>query len=1261
VHQLRPAPRPRWQQATALVSLGAGGVVTGLSFVPGSPADLVAPASLPFALMALEKSAQPAPSDDALLRSAIVHVARHFLRMAERNSPAEMEAMIWRHASVDGADHGASCAAFASLTLELGSHVVGQQSWVTGGTSYPWPLHEWADARVDPNPDSPEIVSVLQDAQLHRRWHPIGDGYYPQPGDWVLFDGHVEVVTKYAGGTLRTIGGDSLPDFSVNAHSYPNPLSQQGVAGFVNNGLRTAAGAGAHGQGSGQASDGTQARSGPAKRSAPSPHAKEAAAPAPGTAAPSPPAASAAQEVLAPRAIPQPPGAQPRYRPESGALAGSGAQAPPPAVPPPDAAPTTQPDGAAPKAAQPLQPRTRPRGDKPEPDSGHQPQVAGRPHQGKADIPATGLRPAVAAPRARPGQAQIPGVLQRGHHQAPPPRQHPAPPPGELAPYQRHQHTSSAQPALPGSASQRAFIDQVAPGAVATQRKYGVPASVTIAQAIDESGWGQSLLATQDHNLFGIKGTGPAGSDLLPTQEFSGGRMIDTTAPFRIYHDIGQSIEAHGKLLARSEYFTHAMSNKHQPNAFAAALTGVYATDPAYGTKLVDLMQRYDLYRFDVAARAKAKPAGASGAAAIPGTTGHANPAAVGSAPAPLPGRTPDPARAPAAGPGSQRARAHRPAGIPAAGTDARAASGVRRSASADPGWMPDSAVPGTGQDGLPAEEPGEGHSHAVAPGQAEIPGLPQTTAAAAPRQAHHARIAPRLRPGHAPGSARPARPAPSSQAGGNLGDGAPAGPTVGHPAGQDGRAHAAPKARASAPAAATIPGVNGPDAGPAGVQPSGSAPAGLGDMALPGLRPAVSAPAGYAADGGDAMLRGGAVIPGLPWDGSDAAGRPHRAGVARHGSPAAAANGMGVAPTHAQRFVPGGQRPAAPGPIAASRDRTPVASNAPALAPPRASAPGPAAPAAAVPAPHRAERAPGPASRAPASAHRGAAAPARVAAPRSAAPAAPATPPPGGSAIPGVPDAPGSAFGPAVPLTPAAPARTDHTAGANIPGHERGARPSAPPSPAAGAPRASSRAAEPATVSAGPTGVAAARYSHRLPPATGRAYLTSAKVPLVRGASLYADVASYTGIPWEVLAACDWMQCKAKPGLSPVYGEKLGTVNPDGTSYRTRSAALERCSYDLVELARSVYQIDVTRGDPMSVRELANVFAAYRWGGLLKQHHTSAMEFPYSVAGLTPQHMHMRWPNIDDPEAPDKPGTRFHKPFGAVPVVLSLDYPATA
>src|SRR5579875_2187258 len=200
---------------------------------------MTSPTSMPLHLVALEKAAAPADAGqggDARLRSAIVNVAGYYLRLAQSRTPAQMEALIWGKDSLDGADHGPSCAAFASLTLELAAQAVGQQSWVTGGTTYPWPLHEWADVRVDPNPDSLGITSIVQDAQAHGRWHPLGDGYVPQPGDWVLFEGHVEVVTSYAGGVLDTIGADSLPNLTVNAHSFPDPLAERGVQGFVDNG-----------------------------------------------------------------------------------------------------------------------------------------------------------------------------------------------------------------------------------------------------------------------------------------------------------------------------------------------------------------------------------------------------------------------------------------------------------------------------------------------------------------------------------------------------------------------------------------------------------------------------------------------------------------------------------------------------------------------------------------------------------------------------------------------------------------------------------------------------------------------------------------------------------------------------------------------------------------------------------------------------------------------------------------------------------------
>ncbi len=253
---MRSVRKPWWQQATALVTVSTGGIITGLNFVPGAATTMTSPTSVPLHLLALEQAAQPGTftdlavggdsasrvTSDAQLRAAIVNVAGYYLRLAKTRTPAQMEALIWDNTSSDGADHGESCAAFASLTLELAAQAVGQQSWVTGGDTYPWPMPEWADARVDTNPASPQITSVVADAEAHGRWHPLGDGYQPQPGDWAVYDGHVEVVTGYAGGVLDTIGADSLPGLTVNAHSSGAPLAEQGVAGFVDNGSLTQAG-----------------------------------------------------------------------------------------------------------------------------------------------------------------------------------------------------------------------------------------------------------------------------------------------------------------------------------------------------------------------------------------------------------------------------------------------------------------------------------------------------------------------------------------------------------------------------------------------------------------------------------------------------------------------------------------------------------------------------------------------------------------------------------------------------------------------------------------------------------------------------------------------------------------------------------------------------------------------------------------------------------------------------------------------------------
>ena len=193
------------------------------------------------------------------------------------------------------------------------------------------------------------------------------------------------------------------------------------------------------------------------------------------------------------------------------------------------------------------------------------------------------------------------------------------------AAYRRH-HPSPARKPVSETRAQQAFISQIAPGAIAAQHRYGVPAAVTIAQAIDESGWGQSQLAAREHNLFGIKGTGPAGSVPMPTQEYVNGQPVSTSASFRVYHDAAESIEDHGRLLAHSGYYQQAMAERQHPDKFAAALTGVYATDPNYGANLISLMRRYDLYRYSNTARGPARPRagrGEAGQRGHPGGDGH--------------------------------------------------------------------------------------------------------------------------------------------------------------------------------------------------------------------------------------------------------------------------------------------------------------------------------------------------------------------------------------------------------------------------------------------------------------------------------------------------------------------------------------------------------------------------------------------------------------------------------------------------------------
>ena len=140
-------------------------------------------------------------------------------------------------------------------------------------------------------------------------------------------------------------------------------------------------------------------------------------------------------------------------------------------------------------------------------------------------------------------------------------------------------------------------------GAIGSEKKYGVPASVILAQIILESGGkypgNLSQMAYEIHNLFGIKGKGPAGSRKYPTAEYINGVKTMVMASFRKYHNVAESIDDHGRLLSGKRYrkFTKGCTTSDD---FARAIHKAgYATSPVYSQTLITLMQEYNLYQFD--------------------------------------------------------------------------------------------------------------------------------------------------------------------------------------------------------------------------------------------------------------------------------------------------------------------------------------------------------------------------------------------------------------------------------------------------------------------------------------------------------------------------------------------------------------------------------------------------------------------------------------------------------------------------------------
>lgn len=131
-------------------------------------------------------------------------------------------------------------------------------------------------------------------------------------------------------------------------------------------------------------------------------------------------------------------------------------------------------------------------------------------------------------------------------------------------------------------------------------KESGILASVTIAQALVESGWGKSQLSATYNNYFGIKkGSGWDGPTVtMSTREVINGKTVTVKAKFRVYDSPLESLKNHSKILSASRY-SGVKGEKDYRKAITIIKNGGYATDPNYVNTICNVIEKHGLTRFD--------------------------------------------------------------------------------------------------------------------------------------------------------------------------------------------------------------------------------------------------------------------------------------------------------------------------------------------------------------------------------------------------------------------------------------------------------------------------------------------------------------------------------------------------------------------------------------------------------------------------------------------------------------------------------------
>lgn len=145
------------------------------------------------------------------------------------------------------------------------------------------------------------------------------------------------------------------------------------------------------------------------------------------------------------------------------------------------------------------------------------------------------------------------------------------------------------------------FLTELLPGVLEAARVHRVPPSVTLAQAVLESGWGRSGLAKRAHNLFGVKAGASSRRIRLNSREHIRGRLRPRRRTFRVYDSVDEAILHHARILSEDRRYAHARPLWTDWPAFLEAISPRYASSPRYPTLVSEIIELYALDRWDAA------------------------------------------------------------------------------------------------------------------------------------------------------------------------------------------------------------------------------------------------------------------------------------------------------------------------------------------------------------------------------------------------------------------------------------------------------------------------------------------------------------------------------------------------------------------------------------------------------------------------------------------------------------------------------------